>query len=932
MKRRGIAVLLSVLLLVGTPGVLFVPENVQAKKVPPKKIILSQREKTLTVGDTYKISYEVKGKKKANKKVLFSSSRKKIASVSKKGVVKAKKAGTAVITLRAKAQKSIRNTITIKVEQQKTTAARMAAPLAATASMAAGSSAVATILAPTGIVMPATLELEPGEQRQLTATLEPATAEGEIRYSTTFRGGINVYTNGNIVVTDDTPPGTTAVITAACGHLRATCQLTIINSTCQHTWNGGSVTSQVTCTTDGLVTYTCTKCGKARGETVPATGHVWDGGTVTKEPDCAVKGVREYSCTKCQTKKTEDIPVKGHTWGVGTVVTEPTCTNTGKRSYECTECGTKKTEKIPANGHVWDGGEVTKQPGCETPGTITYSCTVEGCRGTQRESIPANGHLYNYGEITKEPACEQPGVRISECQTCGNTIRISIPATGHNYNAGTVLREPSCTRTGVTRRECLTCGHAQSISTKQLGHDWDEDYTVDEEPTCRKNGSKSIHCSRCSAIKGGAAVIKALGHDWGTGTVKIPATCITEGLREYKCQRDGCISSKEEVISATGHNYEENITLDVVQTCDTPGQESRHCTECDAITDVHVIPADGHRWSAWTQKSPADCTTAGERARTCQVCSKEETAGIPATGHNRNASGTCANCGDTASYEKTVAADWGYTLNETDKIITLRLYKGTKEYIIIPKTLDVVKEGVTTTYTVAFKECEGRESTGIFTSNSRRCEIKGVSLDADMQIEDMKYFFYSCKSLEEVSNLPSAVKKLYATFKNCESLVSVSGLPEGIEEMKNTFEGCTSLQAAPTIPDSVTNLYAAFKDAKNLTAAPVIPAGVSNMSWTFSGCESLLMPPELPEALTEMTNTFHNCTSLWEVPATIPKGVKRLTMTFYGCTSLTIAPAVPSTVEVMEYTYKNCTGLTYAAPIPSAITKTEVFAGCPLLN
>ena len=30
-------------------------------------------------------------------------------------------------------------------------------------------------------------------------------------------------------------------------------------------------------------------------------------------------------------------------------------------------------------------------------------------------------------------------------------------------------------------------------------HDWEDDYTIDEEPTCSTEGSKSVHCKTCEA-------------------------------------------------------------------------------------------------------------------------------------------------------------------------------------------------------------------------------------------------------------------------------------------------------------------------------------------------------------------------------------------------------------------------------------------------
>ncbi len=44
-----------------------------------------------------------------------------------------------------------------------------------------------------------------------------------------------------------------------------------------HTWNGGEITKPATATSDGVKTFTCTKCGRTKTETIPATG----GGTDT---------------------------------------------------------------------------------------------------------------------------------------------------------------------------------------------------------------------------------------------------------------------------------------------------------------------------------------------------------------------------------------------------------------------------------------------------------------------------------------------------------------------------------------------------------------------------------------------------------------------------------------------------------------------------
>lgn len=85
--------------------------NVQAKKA--KKATLSAKKVTLNIGQTKKIGIK---KKKKNAKYTFRSSKKTVATVTKKGKIKAKKAGTAKITVKEKYKKKVRKVGTIVVK------------------------------------------------------------------------------------------------------------------------------------------------------------------------------------------------------------------------------------------------------------------------------------------------------------------------------------------------------------------------------------------------------------------------------------------------------------------------------------------------------------------------------------------------------------------------------------------------------------------------------------------------------------------------------------------------------------------------------------------------------------------------------------------------------------------------------------------------
>ncbi|MGM9650995.1 MAG: hypothetical protein ACI3VX_03530, partial [Faecousia sp.] len=43
---------------------------------------------------------------------------------------------------------------------------------------------------------------------------------------------------------------------------------------CTHEWDDGVVTTAATCTTAGVKTYTCAKCGETKTEEIPALGHI----------------------------------------------------------------------------------------------------------------------------------------------------------------------------------------------------------------------------------------------------------------------------------------------------------------------------------------------------------------------------------------------------------------------------------------------------------------------------------------------------------------------------------------------------------------------------------------------------------------------------------------------------------------------------------
>lgn len=159
---------------------------------------------------------------------------------------------------------------------------------------------------------------------------------------------------------------------------------------------------------------------------------------------------------------------------------------------------------------------------------------------------------------------------------------------------------PTCEGKGEDIKKCSLCGKVlqTGIEVAAKGHSWKSTYTVDLEPTCTVDGSKSIHCTICEATKD-TKPVSALGHDFDDGVVVKAATETEKGIRRYSCQRTGCsVTNDSEIPELTHeHVWASDYTVDKEATCLEAGKKSIHCGTCDERKDITEISALGHNWS-----------------------------------------------------------------------------------------------------------------------------------------------------------------------------------------------------------------------------------------------------------------------------------------------------------------------------------------------
>ena len=141
-------------------------------------------------------------------------------------------------------------------------------------------------------------------------------------------------------------------------------------ATCDHVYTD-EITRETTCTKDGVVRHTCTKCGYDYEEPDKALGHVfWD--------KVLSDGRTQRTCTVCELSfiTTEEPKYECSHRYTKTIITEETCTTDGIINYICSICEDSYTETVPAPGHEYTSTVVP--PTVEAEGYTEYFCTECG--------------------------------------------------------------------------------------------------------------------------------------------------------------------------------------------------------------------------------------------------------------------------------------------------------------------------------------------------------------------------------------------------------------------------------------------------------------------------------------------------------------------------------------------------------------------------
>ena len=170
-------------------------------------------------------------------------------------------------------------------------------------------------------------------------------------------------------------------------------------------------------------------------------------------------------------------------------------------------------------------------------------------------------------------------------------------------------------------------------------------------------------------------------------------TCTESGSADCTCDYEhtngaahpSCNRTWTDKVPALGHHWVDN-------------DDSTHICDRDNVT------TKAHSYGEWVVDTPATCTTAGQKKRTCTECGHVETQEIPATGHhwvdNGNGTHTCPDCGATegqpvntnSALELRVVdaegMDQPFTVSQNG---TLRTYTGAYDTATLTGDLDTLR-------------------------------------------------------------------------------------------------------------------------------------------------------------------------------------------------------------------------------------------------
>ena len=226
-------------------------------------------------------------------------------------------------------------------------------------------------------------------------------------------------------------------------------------------------------------------------------------------------------------------------------------------------------------------------------------CSNVAENGGTLEENPKFGH--NYYNQLKPADLKDHDIKYADeawvCTSCGKIFTDAEGIVEYDpdpcKDGHTIVidqgKAATCTTDGLTEgKHCSVC---KTVLVPQevipASHNWEEDFTIDKEPSCTTEGRKSIHCKKCGETKD-EQVIPATGHDFTEWETIAETSCTKEGITQRRCKICGFTETKK--LDKKAHEWGTEYTVDQSATFAADGSKSIHCKNCETISEAIAIP------------------------------------------------------------------------------------------------------------------------------------------------------------------------------------------------------------------------------------------------------------------------------------------------------------------------------------------------------
>lgn len=189
----------------------------------------------------------------------------------------------------------------------------------------------------------------------------------------------------------------------------------------QCTWDGGSVTQNASCASEGTTTYTCTVCGNTKTESIARTSHNYV--TTTTEATCTTGGSSKTYCSNCGDVQSETSTGGGlgHDFQITFWNTEPTCSGEAYYRLICSRCEENGGDgTAPPLGHSPVSEEICHGD-CSTETIVVTTCSSCGLELGRNSWYEDEGHEWVTGTsqpIWSEEVQDFVTYEVTYCTKC----------------------------------------------------------------------------------------------------------------------------------------------------------------------------------------------------------------------------------------------------------------------------------------------------------------------------------------------------------------------------------------------------------------------------------------------------------------------------------------------------------------------------------